>query len=94
MKKMDSIGVAGSIGDFERVFEDMDVKTEEMNGALDNMYQASIDNSEVTNLLNEIKAQQGMAVGAGMVAGEGQISAQKDQEAADIQARLNQLNNL
>ena len=69
MKKMDSIGVAGSIGDFERVFEDMDVKTEEMNGALDNMYQASIDNSEVTNLLNEIKAQQGMAVGAGMVAG-------------------------
>ena len=47
--------VAGSVGDFERLFEDMDVKTEEMNGALDNVYATSIDNNEVMNLLNEMR---------------------------------------
>ena len=55
MKKMDAIGVAGSIGDFERIFEDMDVKTEEMTGALDNIYATSIDNDEVMSLLNEMR---------------------------------------
>ena len=47
--------VAGSVGDFEKLFEDMDVKTEEMNGALDNVYSTSIDNGEVMNLLNEMR---------------------------------------
>ena len=47
--------MAGSVGDFEKLFEDMDVKTEEMNGALDNIYGSSIDNSEVMNLLNEMR---------------------------------------
>ena len=47
--------VAGSVGDFEKLFEDMDVKTEEMNGALDNVYATSIDNNEVMNLLNEMR---------------------------------------
>jgi hypothetical protein len=48
MKDMDSIGVSGSIGEFEKVFEDLDVKVEEMNGALDGVYSSSIDNGEVT----------------------------------------------
>ena len=55
--------VAGSVGDFEKLFEDMDVKTEEMNGALDNVYATSIDNNEVMNLLNEMRDQQQMEVG-------------------------------
>ena len=65
MKDMDSIGVSyflsltrikvsGSIGDFERVFEDLDVKVEEMNGALDGVYSSSIDNGEVNDLLAEL----------------------------------------
>ncbi len=41
----------------------MDVKTEEMNGALDNVYATSIDNGEVMNLLNEMRDQQQMEVG-------------------------------
>ena len=44
---MDAIGAAGSIGDFEKVFEDLDVKTGAMNDALDNVYSSSIDNGEV-----------------------------------------------
>ena len=52
---MDSIGAAGSIGDFEKVFEDLDVKTGEMNSALDNVYSTSIDNGEVMSLLQQMK---------------------------------------
>ena len=55
MKQMDALGVAGSIGDFEKVFEDLDVKTGDMNAALDNIYSTSIDNGEVMNLLNQMK---------------------------------------
>ena len=51
------------MGDFEKLFEDMDVKTEEMNGALDNVYATSIDNNEVMNLLNEMRDMQQMEVG-------------------------------
>ena len=55
MKQMDSLGVAGSIGSFEQVFEDMDVKTGDMNAALDNIYSTSIDNGEVMDLLNQMR---------------------------------------
>ena len=52
--------MSGSIGDFEKVFEDLDVKVEEMNGALDGVYGSAIDNEEVNDLLNEMKDVQGM----------------------------------
>ena len=55
MKKMDALGVAGSIGDFEKVFEDLDVKTGDMNAAMDNIYSTSIDNGEVMTLLQQMK---------------------------------------
>lgn len=55
MKQMDSLGVAGSIGSFEQVFEDMDVKTGDMNAALDNIYSTSIDNGEVMELLTQMR---------------------------------------
>ena len=50
--------MAGSIGEFEKVFEDLDVKVEEMNGALDGVYSSSIDNGEVNDLLAELGSQQ------------------------------------
>ena len=43
MKKMDTLGINASISEFEKVFEDLDVKTEELNGALDNVYSTTID---------------------------------------------------
>ena len=52
----------------------MDVKTEEMNGALDNVYATSIDNGEVMNLLNEMRDQQGIVMNGEMVAGKGEIN--------------------
>ncbi len=46
--------MAGNIGEFEKVFEDLDVKVEEMNGALEGVYGTSIDNGEVNDLLAEL----------------------------------------
>ena len=50
--------MSGSVGDFEKLFEDLDVKVEEMNGALDGVYSSAIDNTEVNDLLNEMKDDQ------------------------------------
>ena len=52
--------MAGNIGEFEKVFEDLDVKVEEMNGALDGVYSSAIDNGEVSDLLAEMGSQQHM----------------------------------
>jgi len=35
--------IGASISQFENVFESLDVKTEELNGALDNVYATTID---------------------------------------------------
>ena len=55
---------------FENVFEDLDVKTGEMNDAMDNVYGNSIDNGEVAELLTQLQAENGMAV-AGDIASAG-----------------------
>ena len=76
----------------------MDVKTEEMNGALDNVYATSIDNSEVMNLLNEMRDQQQMEVGGAIAnSNKNAISQPNAAQANDIdamQAKLNELKNL
>ena len=82
MKQMDSLGVAGSIGNFEKVFEDMDVKTGDMNAALDNIYSTSIDNGEVMDLLTQMRDQQTMEAGGQIGAGQGQIAAPANASAA------------
>ena len=103
MKQMDTLGVAGSIGSFEQVFEDMDVKTGDMNAALDNIYSTSIDNGEVMELLNQMRDEQVMGANGQMVAGKGEIAAPANANpnaaanANDIdamQARLNDLKNM
>jgi len=91
--------VSGSIGDFEKVFEDLDVKTEEMNGALDNVYSTSIDNSEVSNLLNEMRDQQSMEMKDGIAGANSNAIADPNAaaNANDIdamQAKLNELKNI
>ena len=103
MKQMDSLGVAGSIGNFEQVFEDMDVKTGDMNAALDNIYSTSIDNGEVMDLLNQMRDQQTMEAGGEIAAKAGDIapaagvvqpSAAQSNDVDAMQARLNELKNM
>ena len=82
--------------DFEKVFEDLDVKTEELNGAMDNVYSTTIDQGEVTNLLQEMKDAQGMEVGDGMTgAAKGGVqSAAKENDVEDMQKKLDALKHL
>ena len=54
----------------------MDVKTAEMNGALDNVYSTAIDNGEVANLLNEMRDQQQIVVNVEIRAGTEDIAVQ------------------
>ena len=75
----------------------MDVKTEEMNGALDNVYSTAIDNNEVMNLLNEMRDQQQMSVGGQIGAGSGAIQQPNAAQANDIdemQKRINDMKDL
>ena len=51
---MEKMGIAGAMADFEKVFENLDVKTGEIDQAMDNVYEGSIDKSEVQGLLDEI----------------------------------------
>ena len=99
MKQMDSVGAQGSIGDFEKVFEDLDVKTGDMNEALNSVYSTSIDNGEVMNLLTQMKDEQTMEAGGQINAGAGQIAqptgvAANANEVDAMQAKLNELKNL
>ena len=51
MKMMDKMGLSEQMKDFEKVFEDMDVKTGEMDAAMDNVYEGTIDANAVNQLL-------------------------------------------
>ena len=93
MQKMDSMGINSSIGEFEKVFEDLDVKTEELNGAMDSIYATTIDQSEVTNLLQEMRDAHGMEVAGGIQeAGHGGVqqknSAAQANDVNDMQKKL------
>ena len=95
MKQMDKMGVHGSIEKFERLFEDMDVKTEELNGALDSVYNSAVDQSEVNALIEEVKDESGMEVADGIKGAKKEgLSYEKKGEVDDMQKRLDQLKNL
>ena len=99
MKKMDAAGISGCVGEFEKVFEDMDVKTAEMDAAMENMYGGSIDSGEVNNLLGEIQSESAMAMGGQLnnAVGTGQVagpSAVQQQQLGDMQSKLDELKNL
>ena len=52
----------------------MDVKTGDMNAALDNIYSTSIDNNEVMELLNQMRDQQTMEAGGQIAVGSGNVA--------------------
>ena len=43
MKQMEKSGVAGSVAEFEKVFEDMDVKTGEIDELMGGIYASQVD---------------------------------------------------
>ena len=62
----------------------MEVKTSEIDQAMDGIYQGSIATNEVEQLLNEMRSEQGMAVGGDMVgAGNNAIGQGNPNQIAD-----------
>ena len=51
MVQMEKSGISNSVAEFEKVFEDMEVKTTEIDQAMDNVYSSSIDQGEVNTLM-------------------------------------------
>ena len=76
----------------------MDVKTGEIDQAMEGIYGASISQDEVSSLLQEIQGEQGIAAGGSMAGvGTGQVSGNAAQNANDVdelQAKMDQLKNL
>ena len=79
----------------------MDVRTKEIDDQLENVYQGSISQDEVSNLLGEIQGakaiQDGEAmaggVGVGAIANQNPSFAQKN-DVDEMQAKLDQLKNM
>ena len=68
------------MSNFESVFEDLDVKTADINGMLESVTGSSVQQDEVTDLLSQIQAEQGIEVGSIMVgAGKGQVQVASQQ---------------
>ena len=98
MKQMEKMGVAGSVAEFEKVFEDMEVKTGEIGQAMDNVMATSTDATEVEALLGEISSAhvigeggviQGQKVGMGAIANP--AAQEQVAEMDDIQKRMDAL---
>ena len=54
------------MANFEKVFEDLDVKTADINGALESVTGSSVQQDEVSSLLQQMMAEQGLEVGDGL----------------------------
>ncbi len=68
------------------------MKTEELNGALDNVYSTTIDQSEVNSLLQEMRDAHGMEVGGGIAeAGKGGLNNAQANDVDEMQKKLDQL---
>lgn len=70
-----------------------------MNGALENVYGTTIDQAEVTTLLQEMRDAQGMEVGDGIHAGTGKLgtgaaSSAQSNDVDEMQRKLDQLKHL
>ena len=98
MKQMEKMGIAGSVNEFEKVFEDMEVKTGEIGQAMDNVMATSTDATEVEALLGEISSAhvigaggvvQGQKVGMGAIANPAAQEAVEEMD--DIQKRMDAL---
>ena len=59
---MDAAGIGNSVEEFEKVFEDMEVKTGEIDSAMENIYQGAIAQDEVQGLLDEVSGEQSMQI--------------------------------
>ena len=58
LKQMEKIGISKAINEFDQVFEELDVKTDSMNTALDGVYSSTVDQGSVETLMKQLQESQ------------------------------------
>ena len=58
LKQMEKIGISKAVQEFDSVFEELDVKTDSMNTALDGVYSSTIDQTSVEGLMQQLQESQ------------------------------------
>ena len=94
LKQMEKIGISKAINDFDQVFEELDVKTDSMNTALDGVYSSTIDQGSVETYMKQLQDSQAIDMGSGLatasqksLAGGAKVKEDED----DLMARLKNL---
>ena len=81
---MNKMKISENMANFESVFEDLDVKTADINGVLEQVTGSSVQQDEVSDLLNQMMSEQGMDVSANLVgAGSGKVNVKQAQVQQD-----------
>ena len=93
---MEKIGIDKAVNDFEQVFETLDVKADSMNEALHGVHSSSISNTQVEELMGQLKDTQATGVensGAGQVSNSAIAAPQAEvkNEDDDLMSRLKNL---
>ncbi|CDW81719.1 charged multivesicular body protein 1a [Stylonychia lemnae] len=97
--QMNKMKISEQMMQFESVFEDLDVKTSDITGALEQVTGSSVQQDEVTQLLQQMQAEHGLEVGGNLVGpGSSQIKQQQSHaqqnDVNDMQRQLDMLKNL
>ena len=95
IQSIDKNGLGQSMEMFQKVFEDMEVKTADMGQALDNVYQGSMDQGEVDTLVKQIAEEHNLELGKEMgEAGSGKVGQANAAAKPDMSSLEDRLNNL
>ena len=94
LRQMEKIGISKAINEFDQVFEELDVKTDSMNTALDGVYSSTIDQNSVEGYMKQLQDSQAIDMGGGLaaasnksLAGTGKVKEDED----DLMSRLKNL---
>ena len=63
---MEKNGISKNMAAFEKVFEDLDVQTADLTGAISSATATSADQDAVSQLLQQMQSEQAMSAGLGM----------------------------
>ena len=96
LMQMEKIGISKAISEFDQVFEELDVKTDSMNTALDGVYSSTIDQGSVEVYMKQLQESQAVDMGSGLatasqksLAGTGKAKVKDEDD--DLMARLKNL---
>ena len=96
LKQMEKIGISKAVAEFDQVFEELDVKADSMNTALDGVYSSTIDQGNVETLMKQLQESQANEMENNLgnapstnLAGQGGSKVKNDDD--DLMARLRNL---